>query len=84
MPAQKSRVLSIKLPKPVAARLAALAKRTGRTKREIVLAAIERELEREGESGSMLDGIRDLVGCVRGGPPDLSTNKKYMEGFGRS
>ncbi len=22
------------------------------------------------------------VGCVEGGPPDLSTNKKYMEGYG--
>ncbi|MDO8543166.1 MAG: hypothetical protein Q7S40_22250 [Opitutaceae bacterium] len=24
-----------------------------------------------------------LAGAVKGGPPDLSTNKKYMEGFGR-
>ena len=23
-----------------------------------------------------------LVGCLKGGPPDLSTNPKYMEGFG--
>lgn len=23
-----------------------------------------------------------LIGCVPGGPPDLSTNPKYMEGFG--
>lgn len=23
-----------------------------------------------------------LLGCVTGGPPDLSTNPKYMEGFG--
>lgn len=23
-----------------------------------------------------------LIGCVKGGPPDLSTNPKYMEGFG--
>jgi hypothetical protein len=25
---------------------------------------------------------RGLIGCVSGGPPDLSTNPKYMEGFG--
>ncbi len=25
-----------------------------------------------------------LIGCVKGGPPDLSTNPKYMEGFGKS
>jgi hypothetical protein len=24
------------------------------------------------------------IGCAKGGPPDLSTNKKYMEGFGES
>lgn len=23
-----------------------------------------------------------LVGCVKGGPPDLSTNPQYMAGFG--
>ena len=25
-----------------------------------------------------------LIGCVKGGPPDLSTNPKHMEGFGKS
>jgi hypothetical protein len=25
-----------------------------------------------------------LIGCVKGTPPDLSTNKKHMEGFGQS
>lgn len=25
-----------------------------------------------------------LIGCVEGGPADLSTNPKYMEGFGTS
>ena len=25
-----------------------------------------------------------LIGIVRGGPKDLSTNKKHMEGFGKS
>lgn len=23
-----------------------------------------------------------MIGCVEGGPPDLATNPKYMEGFG--
>ncbi len=31
---------------------------------------------------SALEAAGDLVGCVTGGPPDLSTNKQYMEGFG--
>lgn len=25
-----------------------------------------------------------LIGCIADTPPDLSTNKKYMEGYGRS
>jgi len=25
---------------------------------------------------------KGLIGCLSGGPPDLSTNPKYMEGFG--
>jgi len=26
---------------------------------------------------------KGLIGCLSGGPPDLSTNPKYMEGFGK-
>ncbi len=29
------------------------------------------------------DLIKDLIGKNKGGPGDLSTNPKYMEGFGR-
>ena len=32
---------------------------------------------------SALELAGDLVGCLDGGPSDLSTNKAYMEGFGR-
>ena len=32
--------------------------------------------------GFFLDGIEDIVGAGEG-PPDLATNPKYMEGFGR-
>jgi len=40
-------------------------------------------------NGSKRDGkdwdaiVSKFAGCIKGGPPDLSTNKKYMEGFGR-
>ena len=32
---------------------------------------------------SALDQAGDLVGCFSGGPTDLSSNPKYLEGFGR-
>ena len=36
------------------------------------------------ESMSFLEVAGDLIGCLEGLPPDLSTNKNYMEGFGKS
>ena len=37
------------------------------------------------EGDSAYDSLKHagLIGCIEGGPPDLSTNPKYMEGFGR-
>ncbi len=32
---------------------------------------------------SALDQAGDLVGCFNGGPTDLSSNKDYLEGFGK-
>jgi hypothetical protein len=29
------------------------------------------------------DVIKHLIGSCKGGPPDLATNPKYMEGFGQ-
>lgn len=33
---------------------------------------------------SFLEVAGDLIGCLEGLPPDLSTNKSYMAGFGES
>jgi len=30
-----------------------------------------------------VETAKDLIGCLDGLPPDLSTNKAYMEGFGK-
>ena len=32
----------------------------------------------------MVKALGDGIGIAKGGPPDLSWNKKYMRGFGRS
>jgi hypothetical protein len=40
---------------------------------------------RQWESGtSALEAARRVMGVVGDAPPDLSTNPKYMEGFGES
>lgn len=38
------------------------------------------------EAESFFDAASRLgyIGCVKGTPPDLSTNKKYLEGFGKN
>lgn len=72
--------------------LAEMAEKTGRAWSELLADALESRLP----APSSADGDRDeeslfdaltrsgFVGCVPDGPPDLSTNPKYMEGFGEN
>jgi predicted DNA-binding protein len=50
--------------------------------REILESALPKEIPIDGMSA--FDVLRDMVGCVKTGVSDLSTNPKHMEGFGRS
>lgn len=76
--------VSLKLPDAVAAQLEALAKRRGASKSEVIRDALAVYLSSNQPNlpGSFLELAKDLVGIVDG-PPDLSTNPQYMEGFGR-
>lgn len=40
--------------------------------------------EEKKEPISAYEAAKDFAGCVDGGPGDLSTNKKYLEGMGRT
>ncbi|GAB5534700.1 MAG: hypothetical protein Rubg2KO_09490 [Rubricoccaceae bacterium] len=35
-------------------------------------------------STARFEDVAHLAGAAKGGPPDLSSNKRYMEGFGES
>lgn len=62
-----------------------LAEREGTSAKEAVMRLIDQAIMLENietKEGSFLSGIEDLIGSVEG-PSDLSTNPKYMEGFGR-
>lgn len=66
-------------------RIKYLAEREGTSAKEAVLRLVEQALadeELEAPEGSFLSGIEHLIGSVEG-PSDLSTNRKYMEGFGQ-
>lgn len=77
--------ISLKLPKSLDTKLAATAKRRGASKSAIVREAIEDYFARNGATPSLsvAELAKELIGCVKGGPPDLSYNKKYMRGFGK-
>lgn len=77
--------LSIKLPKILDERLEATAKERKKTKAEIILEALQEYLaKQEGtEPVTAYDLAKEFIGCIEEGPSDLSTNKKYMEGYGQ-
>ncbi len=75
--------VSLKMPEPLAAEVAAVAHRKGVSKSALIREAIETFLSGDevNHPRSALDLVADLVGACEG-PEDLSVNKKYMEGFG--
>ena len=75
--------ISLKIPEPLAAEVAAAAHRGGVSKSALIREAIEAFLHRDEafRPRSALSLVADLVGACEG-PEDLSVNRKYMEGFG--
>ena len=75
------KTLSLKLPPELSFKLHRAAKQRGQSKSEVVRAALEQFLNGE-RPMSALELAGDLVGGGEG-PGDLSTNPKYMEGYGK-
>ena len=78
------RTISLKLEDEIDARLAAAAKRSGKTKSQVTREALVAFLDwKSRKSGiSCLDLVKDLVGTAKG-PGDLAANKKYLRGYGK-
>ncbi|MFT3817547.1 MAG: ribbon-helix-helix domain-containing protein [Rubrivivax sp.] len=80
--------LTVKIPAPMQAALEQASRRERLPKSELVRRALQSYLARPAAAGaaaqpSALDLAGDLVGCFSGGPKDLASNPKHMEGFGR-
>ena len=62
-----------------------VAQASGMTQPEIIRAAIKDYLRRQLPTQTCYDVAKraGVIGCVKGGPRDMSTNPKHMEGFGR-
>jgi hypothetical protein len=80
----RSQLVSLKLPRPIANRLKAFAKRSGKPQAELIREGLELRLAREGgiPAGSVLDIVADLAGSLAGSP-DLGSSPKHLRGFGR-
>jgi hypothetical protein len=96
--------LTLRLPKALAAELAAVAKRRRASQTAILQEALREHLARQAaeptreyfekylrEHGkpapeSFAAQAAKYIGCIKGAPPDLSTNtnKQYLNGYGES
>ena len=77
--------ITIRIEEPLQKRLAKLAKAAGKTESEVVREALDDYLPRMRVGPTCLELFKQagVIGCVKGGPGDVSTNPKYMAGFGR-
>lgn len=78
------KTMSLKVPDALNAQVEEVARRTGRSKSLVVRMALSEFLPQRGRSSqrSFLARALDLAGSVTG-PPDLSTNKRRLDGYGR-
>ena len=78
--------LTVRVNADLRRRLSAAAKKAGKRQSEMVRETLEARFPRRPRKGSALEVLErlGLVGMITDGPPDLSTNKKYFEGFGES
>jgi Arc/MetJ-type ribon-helix-helix transcriptional regulator len=72
--------VSVRLPEHLDCRLTALAKKRRTSRAQVLRDALEALAKRSKLTASDLAG--DLIGSVDG-PGDLSSNPKYMAGYGR-
>ncbi|MBO6586602.1 MAG: hypothetical protein JJ953_10890 [Gracilimonas sp.] len=67
------------------AKIKLLSERKGQSQKEVVMNLVNEEVmeyEIEAKPGSSLEQLQSFVGVIKGGPEDLSTNPKYLEGLG--
>ena len=78
--------ITIRIPDSLVKRLKRQAGMKRKPESALVREALENYLEEAPAARSAYELARDagLIGCVRGAPSDLSTNRKHFKGFGES
>ena len=76
--------ISIRISRDLRHRLEEEASLNGKRESDVVREALEKHLAQAGrETCYHLARRLGLVGCLKKAPPDVSTNRRYFEGFGR-
>jgi len=77
--------ITCKIPDDLNDRLEAEASRAMLPKSALVREALNRSFKRPRQppKTAAFDRVRDLCGIIKDGPADMSTNPKYMDGFGK-
>ena len=81
----KDHRITVRFPAQLHRKLKDVARRAGKRESELVRRAVERQLTADESALTAYDLAKTagLIGVVRGASPDLSTNPRYFEGFGR-
>jgi Arc/MetJ-type ribon-helix-helix transcriptional regulator len=76
--------ITCKVPEKLAAQLEAVARTERCSKSDVVREALEERFKAKRRRGRVtaFDLVKHLCGSIKGGPRDLATNPKYMDGFG--
>jgi hypothetical protein len=74
--------ITLKVPREMAAKLEAVAAKKRLPKSKYVRDVLSAALKKEKEQPSMYDLMKGAIGCFDG-PSDLSTNPKYLKGYGK-
>ena len=77
--------ITVRIEQELQKRLETIAQASGKTESEVVRAALGDYLARERTMPTCFDLFKKTgaIGCVKGGPTDVSTHPKHMRGFGR-
>jgi predicted DNA-binding protein len=78
--------VTVRIPRSLSQRLRVCAQLRGQSESEVIREALERHLEKKLKRLSAYEVFKaaGLIGCIKGAPKDLSTNKKYFKSFGES
>jgi hypothetical protein len=76
--------ISVKIPESLKLRMESESNRRGLSKSRLIREALERAFatKKAAAGVTVFDLTKDLCGAVTGGPSDLSSNPKHLDGYG--